>query len=672
MRRLLIFIAILVSILLLAEFIVLAGQAQSPPAFAFPISMTTYRITAAFDLNRNTGSQADWTGWENGDPTEGNGHAYDDHTGSDTGISTGTYLYAVANGTVNDLYEDYPTDDHSGGGNYIIYSCNANAETYRINNWHLNYQGVLKNIGDPVTKSEHIANSDNTGNSTGPHLHYGISKTSGSGNYTCPYYHAWWEEDEFYYEDAYLCLTYVKNTGDPLNCRDGASTSYDMITSLPLNNVYVSSQQNGWYRIFIPMPPAKAYECRNSSGTLNPYYSETGSWFNDSAKSTVLDPAGDANYVSLSGSGTRYSAFSGIGGSDTAQFSFTTPQRGNYKVYVTYPNNANALNVTYRVNHSSGSTDVVIPQRGNYSLGGTGTHASPYNIESNPYVANHTTIGGDDTWDSYSPQGSGIPENGPERVYKFTVYTNTTVNVSVAHSGYPTLDIDIHLLGSLSNTDCLARADWSFSYALTPGTYYISCDSYGTDNSAATSYTLTVTFGENEPFANSWISLGEFSFDANTSYSTQILESSVTGKINNSLEGRVYADSIKVVPVITYRSGWSSNLYMTRVDTTTTPVCCVVVKTDNTATADSRDITNYKEIPIYANFGGVSGNNSAIVAKAVTGQRFVCTERTANGWYRVYLTNSCDATTGWISGDYLYIYHPEVVPITEIEEWWKY
>ncbi|MCC6546984.1 peptidoglycan DD-metalloendopeptidase family protein [Candidatus Sumerlaeota bacterium] len=642
------------------------GLAKDPPPFGLPFNPDGYYTTAAFDLSRGAGVISDWTGWVTGDPTGGNGHAYDDHSGTDTGMVTGTNLYAVANGTVSSLYEDYPTDDHSGGGNYMIFSFSHAGETYLVNNWHLNYQGALKSAGQSVTRGELVGLSDNTGNSTGPHLHLGIARSSATGNYTCGYYHGWWEIDEFYYGNTRPCLTYVKvDATGSLNCRLGASTSYGLITVLQEGGYYIASQRNGWWRIFLPMPPARAVESRAPGGALASGYSESGTWVNDAARTSIVDPAGDVNVVTLTGTGSRYSTFSGTGGADSATYAFTTPQYGNYKVMATWPGTANAQNVTYRVTHAGGTTDVLVNQTPATGLpAGTGTHANPYLIEKNLYVANHTTVGGDDTWNSYSPTGSGISEAGPERIYKFTVTKNQNVTVTVDHTGYPTKDIDVHLLTSLSNTACVARSDWTFTYAVTPGTYYIACDSYGTTNNAATNYTLTVKL-DGEPFANDWVNLGEFLMNRNTNYSVQVLESSVTGVVNGSLPGRVYTDALKLVPVITTRSGWCSDQagLSSRVNTSTTPLASVVVSHDSTVGNDSRDLVDYKEFPVYASPGVDLANSSAIVAKVVTGQRFVCRERTADGWYKIDLTTATGATQGWISGVPLIIYNASAAPI---------
>ncbi len=662
------------------------GPAADPPSFAFPHDMATYRITAAFDLDPATGAQADWTGWRSDDTGTGSGHAYDGHNGTDTGLPNGTALYAIAPGTVTSLRESVPDDAHSDTGNYLIMRHTIGSAVYESRFWHLQQNGVLPALNGSILKGQHVAYSNNTGNSTGPHLHYAILRTSasgGSGYNTCPYYHGWWEQDEFYYGNGRVCSVYVAI--DPsvatLNCRAGSSTSYAAITSLAGGRRFAAIERNTWWRIFLPMPPARAIESRLPSGALNAAaYSESGAWNDDAARSAASDASDDPNRVALTGAGSRYSAFSGSGGADSATFTFRPTQRGNYRIFATWPAAANAAGATARIQHDDGagaitSDDVVFDQAGLYDApGGSGTQASPYLIDRNPYLAYHTTVGGQDLWNLYNC--STAPEEGPERIYKIVVYAPTSITVSVEHADYPTKDVDIHLLSALSASSCLARADFSFTYSLpAAGTYYIAADTYGSGAAAearATDYTLTVTLDDTAALPNSWVRLGEYFYLPGVDYTVQFLENTVTGPVNAGAPGRFYAGAIKVAPVLTYRSGWHSDnaLYSARIDTSATPVCSVVVHEDSTGLNDSRVIDEYKEIPIYQSPGADSTNSSPVVAKAVTGQRFVCTARTLDGWYRVDLTNACDAPEGWISGDHLILYNAAAAPVySGVNEW---
>jgi len=667
--------------ILLSSGLAQAEPAQPAPPFGWPFANPTYNVTAGFDLDRVSGPRADWTGWRSDEPTPGSGHAYDNHSGHDFGMATGTNLYAPAAGRVNAIRESVPNDDHSDTGNYLILDHRAATGTsvggrdYRTRYWHLSQNGVVPTaVGAAVSKGSIIAQSDNTGNSTGPHLHYAISLYSGDQQ-TCAFYHGWWENDEFYTADGRPCIVYVDSGSEFLNVREGNSTAYNVITSLPPSVRMVATQKFGWWRVMLPLPPARAYEARSNVGGLAGGYFDAGTWTDWASKSIVSDPIGEANRTVLTGSGSRASTFVTTGdAADVATYSFTLPfQRGLYDIYATWPPDANAAGVTYRVAHSGGSTDVSVNQRGNTAPAGNGTKASPYLIARNPYVANHTTVGAPDEWNLYSPQGNTLAEEGPENLYRFDLIKSGTVTITVDHTGYPTKDVDIHLLNAPSPGACIQRADWTLTSAVLPaGTYYIACDSYGTGaagNAAASPYTLKVEFSEDQPFPDSWVHLGRFTYAVGATGSVQVLEGTVTGKVDSAVPGRVVADAIKVVPVITRRTGWASNSFATRINTATTPIASVVIKTDATANGNSNSMDAYAEVPIHETAGSGISNASPIVGKAVTGQRFVCTAHSGD-WYQVYLTNGTAATRGWILGNHLIGYHLDQT--SEVSDWSLY
>lgn len=651
---------------------VYAEQASTPPAFVTPQNLNTYPTTAAFDLDRATGTRADWTGWKDSDPTSGYGHAYDNHRGTDYGMVNGTPLYSIGNGSVTASRDNVPTDDHSDTGNYMMFTYTEQGETYKVNFWHLNVNGALKDTGETVTKGELVAYSDNTGNSTGPHLHYGIAKTSGSGNYSCPFYHAWWEDDEYYYSSSRPCLTYVAFEGSILNCRQGTSTSYDVITSISGGTSFISPHRNSWWKIYLPMPAADLLQSKTSSADISNYCSETGTWQTDSAQSAITENRDDINRVEYTEFGSRYTSFTTASPAGTSSYTWTCPQTGTYKIQTGYPENANAKNVSYIINHKDGQSTVTLDQNGTFGEIGNGTVTSPYIIGENSYQHTDSTVGAASDWDEYSPEGSGLSEKGPEQIYAFTLTEPSDIRITVEHSDYPTKDIDIHLLNALSNTACIARADWTIEENdLAAGTYYISCDSFGEDSSTATDYTLIIEFSETTSMPDSHINLGEFDFGKGQDYVIQIDSQSVTQRMDTAKEGRVYSDFFKIIPIISYRSGYASDSYLTRIDTSTTPQCSIVIKTDQNTGNDTDDISDCEEIAIYSNYSLEEYNENPIVGKAVTGQRFVCREYTDNGWYKIDLTNSCKSLSGWINGKHLIIYHPEAAIETtvDVEDW---
>lgn len=87
------------------------------------------------------------------------------HTGIDIGMPTGTTVKAADGGKV--VYSGYK----GGYGNCIIIDHGGNIETLYAHNSKL-----LVKKGDKVFKGQTIAKSGNTGNSTGPHLHFEVRK----------------------------------------------------------------------------------------------------------------------------------------------------------------------------------------------------------------------------------------------------------------------------------------------------------------------------------------------------------------------------------------------------------------------------------------------------------------------------------------------------------------
>ena len=119
--------------------------------------------------------------------------------------------------------------------------------------------------------------------------------------------------------------------------------------------------------------------------------------------------------------------------------------------------------------------------------------ALPYTYVDNTH--NTSTAGASDSINFYA--GYSQNESGPEYVYTFTVPANKKYKVTATLSGMSAgVDIDIHLLSSLSPLTVLARNDATLTQSLEAGTYYLVADTYvnssGVEKKGA--YTLTVNF----------------------------------------------------------------------------------------------------------------------------------------------------------------------------------
>jgi len=86
------------------------------------------------------------------------------HSGVDFGIRTGTPIYASKSGTI--IYADW----NSGGYGYLVSINHGDGTETR----YAHLSEILVSNGDYVEQGTLVALSGNTGNSTGPHLHFEI------------------------------------------------------------------------------------------------------------------------------------------------------------------------------------------------------------------------------------------------------------------------------------------------------------------------------------------------------------------------------------------------------------------------------------------------------------------------------------------------------------------
>ena len=115
--------------------------------FTLPLKPNTYTVTSEFGGRWGT-----------------------NHDGIDLATPEGSSVYAAKDGKVAAV------GFHPSAGNYVILDHGNNVYT---NYFHLSQQAVR--VGDTVKAGQMIAKSGNTGNSTGPHLHFGISNQLWNG-----------------------------------------------------------------------------------------------------------------------------------------------------------------------------------------------------------------------------------------------------------------------------------------------------------------------------------------------------------------------------------------------------------------------------------------------------------------------------------------------------------
>lgn len=107
------------------------------------------------------------------------------HDGVDIGVPVGTPVYAAAAGEVvvskYYLTGNYDGSYRDGYGNYVMID---HGDYYTLYG-HLQYKKVVS-AGQSVSKGQLIAYTASTGNSTGPHLHFEVRKSSSYGSAVNP------------------------------------------------------------------------------------------------------------------------------------------------------------------------------------------------------------------------------------------------------------------------------------------------------------------------------------------------------------------------------------------------------------------------------------------------------------------------------------------------------
>lgn len=84
----------------------------------------------------------------------------------------GTTIRAARSGTVNYVEEGYSDDDHNTNGNLVAIShSDGSLAMYG----HLTTLGALVEVGQQINQGDVIAMSGNSGNSSGPHLHFEVA-----------------------------------------------------------------------------------------------------------------------------------------------------------------------------------------------------------------------------------------------------------------------------------------------------------------------------------------------------------------------------------------------------------------------------------------------------------------------------------------------------------------
>jgi murein DD-endopeptidase MepM/ murein hydrolase activator NlpD len=100
------------------------------------------------------------------------------HNGVDFGLGNGTPLYAMSDGVIIHAGRQNKDDIKRGAGYYVAYRSDLNGKKNTHEYYHMDEQlskGMVK-VGDKIKTGTQLGYSDNTGSSTGPHLHLRITE----------------------------------------------------------------------------------------------------------------------------------------------------------------------------------------------------------------------------------------------------------------------------------------------------------------------------------------------------------------------------------------------------------------------------------------------------------------------------------------------------------------
>jgi len=163
-------------LLLLSRVLSMAALAQD---YAFPTTSSDYsKFYPTAYRDHNSGSGLD--DWNCGSDT------YDGHSGNDfgagswSGMDAGRDITAAADGVVTYTHDgeaDRCSTGACGTSNSVTIE---HADGKKTIYYHLKKNSVLVNVGDVLSCGQKIGLMGSSGNSTGPHLHFGVYNTSGS------------------------------------------------------------------------------------------------------------------------------------------------------------------------------------------------------------------------------------------------------------------------------------------------------------------------------------------------------------------------------------------------------------------------------------------------------------------------------------------------------------
>lgn len=221
-----------------------------------------YIVEAFTDLRGNTsGDIADWTGWTSTSWESPN--AYDNHGGTDFSVGTGTPIFAITTGTVIEVENSVPENEHPNNGyyygNYVKIrpdGVSPLGEQLTVLTAHM-LPNIIVSVNQHVDAGQLIGYSDNTGNSTSEHCHV-ESAISAGGAIVCGFYNAHYKYPIMLNRNAKVRVGHVLRVkADNVPVRSDRFETSPQVTTVHQDQLlYASFAKRGFYRVFIPNDPA--------------------------------------------------------------------------------------------------------------------------------------------------------------------------------------------------------------------------------------------------------------------------------------------------------------------------------------------------------------------------------------------------------------------------------
>lgn len=150
-------------------------NASATTLYRMPLSVG-HVPTSWFDHNSAVGVRLRYDG--------ATSFSYDNHWGTDFASTMGYGIWSAANGTVYQILNNCPDGAEpscgDGYGNHVRLNHSDGKATIHA---HMKYASVNVAVGQSVFCAARLGNVGNSGNSTGPHLHFEL-RSSSSSSYT--------------------------------------------------------------------------------------------------------------------------------------------------------------------------------------------------------------------------------------------------------------------------------------------------------------------------------------------------------------------------------------------------------------------------------------------------------------------------------------------------------